>query len=146
MMSHTKTLPPPKSKPVTERMYELVEEYQAVIVVANRIWNFRASPGYQWDGASIPRFAWTITGVYPMAAMIQAPSLIHDALYGCEYFTRLHTDICFRDDMKRNRYSRITRNIFYRSVRWGGGVVWRRHTPESIQEQRRWITVTPVVY
>ena len=36
-----------------------------------------ADQGAMWDGASIPRIAWTLLGVYPGGRML-APSLPHD--------------------------------------------------------------------
>ena len=36
--------------------------------------------GYTWDGASIPRFAWSIIGLTP-GCLMDGPSLAHDAPY-----------------------------------------------------------------
>jgi len=36
--------------------------------------------GYVWDGASIPRVAWTAIGLTP-GGLMDAPSLAHDTLY-----------------------------------------------------------------
>jgi hypothetical protein len=39
--------------------------------------------GFVWDGASVPRFAWSLIGVRPEGVML-LPSLIHDVLYRSE--------------------------------------------------------------
>ena len=134
----------PVTMPISDRQYMFREHYTAIISDGKSVWMIGIDPGFKFDGASIPRFAWTITGVYPMAAMIQAPAGIHDALYASRYLPRKTNDKIFRRDLGRNGYSWFIRATFYRCVRSFGGFAYMSHTEESIQNARKFVKIVQV--
>ncbi len=87
------------------------------------------------DGASIPRIAWSIVG-HPMAEDYVVSALAHDALYAAELLPRPACDSEFRAQLKLAGVNILRRNEFYLAVRLGGGIVWGRHTPQSVAAAR----------
>lgn len=73
----------PNIEPITNRIYQLVDDfsYEWVTSKNQMIINKITIPsGFRYDGASIPRFLWTITGFLP-DGLHRAASLIHDYIY-----------------------------------------------------------------
>ena len=104
-------------------------------------------PGFVTDGGSVPRIAWRVTG-HPMGDWLR-DYLTHDAFYAAEWFTRVVNDWIFREMLKEHGCGLIVRNLIYRTVRLAGGITgYKRHTPESIAENRRlcplWIDGIPI--
>jgi len=102
---------------------------------------------YQWDGASIPRFAWSIMGLTP-SGILDAPSLAHDILYrsaggrknmnGCAltnkndngiFVDREEADWLFYEIMKFFKISGVRDEIAYGVVRAFGWRFWGRAAP-----------------
>jgi hypothetical protein len=100
--------------------------------------------GYVWDGASVPRPAWSIIGLTPWG-LTDGPSLAHDPLYrsmggrkdfaGCTLLdadeqpikiTRLEADQVFLEACKYAGINHTRANLAYNIVRafgrkhWGG--------------------------
>jgi hypothetical protein len=80
--------------------------------------------GFQYDGASVPRIVWTITGITP-DGLHRAATLIHDYLYinhsGYSY-TRKQVDQLFKAQMIANGVPARTANLMYRFVRLLGWI------------------------
>ncbi len=94
--------------------------------------------GFVYDGASVPQWAWSITGLLPDGINRRA-ALFHDWIYandGKEIamvvdgeiifrdFTRREADELFREMLKTDGVSYFKRNLQYYAVRVGGGAVW----------------------
>ena len=101
--------------------------------------------GYQTDGASIPRIAWTLIGS-PMDVPLLGPALCHDGLFSSQ-LTATHSE----SDWLFIRYMQMTgqinwakRNMVWSQVRMWGWVVWNRHTAESVAASRLLCTRIPV--
>lgn len=88
--------------------------------------------GFVFDGASIPRIAWSVTGVTPFSNEIICAAVVHDYLYTnfkflavdgeVEKVTRKEADQVFLRIMKyQGHLGMVKRNVFYRSVRMCGG-------------------------
>lgn len=65
---------PPDSRPISDRLYQLFNDYRYIWTLKVReadgsfkdIKNRITIPsGLRYDGASVPRFFWTITGIKP---------------------------------------------------------------------------------
>ena len=103
---------------------------------------------YTWDGASIPRFAWSLIGLTPMGLM-DGPSLAHDPLYrskggrldmqGCRLTSeagigvvvdRDEADWVLRATMNFVNVPRMRANIAYGIVRAFGGGYWGGPAPK----------------
>lgn len=77
--------------------------------------------GFLFDGASIPRLAWTIIGVTPFDHKIIHAAVIHDWLYSTRSLSRKLSDDVFKRIMKREgRLRRTSIFLIHRSVRIGG--------------------------
>ena len=132
--------------PISARHYRLVEDYVYEWDLAgsrNRITVFK---GFVHDGASIPRLAWTLSGLTP-DGLIRAAALVHDWIYRhggklpassqkyrdtagawCDTYgawSRDDTDRLFARIMREAGVSKWKRRMAYRAVRWFGGSSWR---------------------
>jgi hypothetical protein len=87
--------------------------------------------GFITDGASIPRFAWSLVG-HPLNEDYVVSALCHDALYSAELLPRKTCDSEFRAQLKTAGVNILRRNEFYWAVRIGGGFVWGRHTKQGV--------------
>jgi hypothetical protein len=79
--------------------------------------------GFQWNGASIPKFLWPILGS-PFAPEMMVASLVHDFLYSKEAaslgISRRDADKIFRKLLIANTVDDDTAEILYVGVRVGG--------------------------
>lgn len=80
--------------------------------------------GYQFDLASVPRFAWRIVAPFELGSV--AP-LVHDRLYelkgvlpGNAPVSRKEADLIFREIMKMEGVKKWRRNVAYWALRIGG--------------------------
>jgi len=99
------------------------------------------------DGASIPRVAWRVIG-HPFAKDMLPHALGHDGLYAAELLSRKEADdwmltsmALAEDNFPGQPVSWAKRNAVWSAVRTGGGFVWRGHTPESVAEARRLVSL-----
>jgi hypothetical protein len=100
-------------------------------------WRVRISAGYQTDGATIPRIAWSIVGS-PMSMPVLPCALVHDALYSAELVpAHADADWIFLGLLQRADVGWVKRNAIWTAVRTFGGIVWDRHTAKSVLESRR---------
>lgn len=98
-------------------------------------------PGFETDGASVPRALWRLVGP-PWAARYAPAAVVHDVLYASELVPRKVADCLFREAMGQLGVSWWRRSVMYRAVRMGGAAVWRKHTPESVALARRFISTS----
>ena len=88
--------------------------------------------GFIFDGGSLPRFTWSITGVTPFSNLIIDAAVVHDYLYyGLNYLnedgdlvaiTREQADKVFLRIMQKQKLlGRLRRGLFYYSVVAFGG-------------------------
>lgn len=86
-------------------------------------------PGFSFDGASIPRWVWSVLGLTPAHPRILAGSLVHDFLYlhkelylhsGWHVFTKKEADKIFDELNKQAGMDRVRRFLVYNAVKWFG--------------------------
>lgn len=84
-----------------------------------------AHRGFDTDGASIPRFAWSLMD--PIEGDWFRPAVIHDWLYSPynEDFSRAECDDIFLEAMFNDGVPWLTRETIYRSVRLFGWKFYR---------------------
>lgn len=94
----------------------------------------RIPSGFQFDLASVPRFAWSL--IAPFELSIVAP-LLHDFLYGHggrlpdgsvappRSYSRKEADALFREVMRQERVAAWRARLAYWAVRWFGRGSWR---------------------
>lgn len=121
----------PKLKPVTQAL-----DHDRRISLQNFSVSVRTKiiiipAGFKFDGASIPRAAWSIVGS-PFQPEFEGPAMVHDWLYashmvaGHRTIDRLEADLIFRELLAWNNVGRVHRQIMYRGVRLGGWGSWKR--------------------
>lgn len=132
------TLPRPATVPTEDGSgYELVLDYAADILPGFRI---EILGGFTFDGASIPRVFWLTTG-HPMSPELQASALIHDAVYCAELMTRADADGLLYHCLRCDGVGWYRARKIWLAVRMFGGVVWARHTPETIARSRMYCSL-----
>jgi hypothetical protein len=84
------------------------------------------TPGSSWDGASVPRWAWSIMG-HPLAGDVREASYWHDRI--CEGSEtpedRMVADAVFLMILRRAGVSRWRRWAMWFAVRFYAVVIWR---------------------
>ena len=122
---------------------------QAYEVTKPLVWEdselvIQVNPGFDFDGASVPRALWSVVGS-PMTDGYQRAACLHDALYACEYFPRDVCDTLFLEAMKSDGVGYARRYAMYWAVRGAGWTVWNKHKQEDINEYRKFITCINLV-
>ena len=80
--------------------------------------------GFDFDGASIPKWLWSIYGS-PLNGDYVVASLIHDGLYASQKVTKSVSDKIFLDVMKQSNVGYIKRTSMYLAVKVFGGKDWK---------------------
>ena len=80
--------------------------------------------GFDFDGASIPKWLWSIYGS-PLNGNYVVASLIHDGLYASQKVPKRISDSVFLDIMKQSNVGYIKRTSMYLAVRMFGGKDWK---------------------
>ena len=77
------------------------------------------------DGASIPRWAWTLVG-HPFYGKTLIAALVHDFIYvwNPNQYTRKHADKLFEKMLIQAGHSKITAYAMYLAVRVAGPAYW----------------------
>lgn len=98
---------------------------------------------FLFDGASIPRFAWTLINTYPFDPDIVADALGHDALYEAELVSRHTADLALKYwlDLESKKGKHLE-DIFFFAVSTFGSGVWNKHTPQSIEDARKYCSIS----
>ena len=80
--------------------------------------------GFDFDGASIPKWLWSIYGS-PLNGNYVVASLIHDGLYASQKVSKRVSDKIFLDVMKQSNVGYIKRTSMYLAVRVLGSKDWK---------------------
>lgn len=106
-----------------------------------RWYTLEFSRGFNFDGASIPRFAWSLVGS-PFSGIYILAALPHDGLYQAELLPREQADEIFKNLIENFGGSAFTEQVFWAAVRVGGGETWERHTAKSIARARELVELS----
>ena len=94
------------------------------VVVESLGYSITVKNGFDFDGASIPKWLWSIYGS-PLNGNYVVASLIHDGLYASQKVTKSVSDKIFLDIMKQSSVGYIKRTSMYLAVRVLGGKDWK---------------------
>ena len=81
--------------------------------------------GFHYDGASVPRPLWPLTG-HPMRSSTEAASLIHDFFYRTGLVSRKDADRAFLERMEADGVKHAW--TYWLAVRWFG---WIHYKPRQ---------------
>jgi len=81
---------------------------------------FIVPAGFTCDGASIPKFAWSIVG-HPFSKKVRAGAVLHDWLYRNGVVPRGEADQIFYDALREYNMGYFKAQAFYMAVRTFGG-------------------------
>lgn len=136
----------PDLRPIAKNKYQLWRTWSYKWTKDNIQRRIVIPAGFICDGASVPRFLWTITGITP-DGMIRSAALVHDFLYkhggklptGCyqqlaKYdwidlpiiWTRENADRIFCRIMRECGISMVKRRMAYRGVRMFGWMFFKK--------------------
>ena len=87
-------------------------------------YNITVKKGFDFDGASIPKWLWSIYGS-PLNGNHVVASLIHDGLYASQKVSKRVSDMIFLDVMKQSNVGYIKRTSMYLVVKLLGGKNWK---------------------
>lgn len=82
--------------------------------------------GFIFDGASIPRFLWSVVG-HPLEQIYLAAACIHDYLYVKQYYTRRRSDGIFLEAMRDKGVAWLRRTMMWLAVRIFGREPWENY-------------------
>ena len=105
---------------VDDNVFILFED----VVVESLDYSVTVKNGFDFDGASIPKWLWSIYGS-PLNGNYVVASLIHDGLYASQKVTKSVSDKIFLDIMKQSNVGYIKRTSMYLAVTMFGGKDWK---------------------
>ena len=94
------------------------------VVVESLGYKITVKKGFDFDGASIPKWLWSIYGS-PLNGNYVVASLIHDGLYASQKVSKSVSDKIFLDIMKQSNVGYIKRTSMYLAVKMFGGKDWK---------------------
>lgn len=117
----------------------LEDDFYFDVTVKGKKHTILIKKGFVFDGASIPRFFWRTIG-HPLQYPIVIAALPHDGIYAAELFDRSTCDWIFLELLQQMKVSWFKRNIIWIAVRGGGYFVFKKHTKESIEEAKKYVS------
>lgn len=97
--------------------------------------------GFICDGASEPPATWSLLGLQPFSGASIRAALVHDALYRGELVSREVADRVFHELLLADGVEPHKARAMFEAVDRAGGVVWQRHTPQSIAAARELVRI-----
>lgn len=153
MSQPIETLSQPINIPVSQTHYRLVADYCYFWQHANTQFRITVPIGFKYNGASVPRICWSITGLRP-DGLIRAAATLHDFLYRYkgrlpantlhrevklhalktapewvelnQPWTRKNADKLFARVMREAGVPKIQRRMAYLAVRLVGRFYWNK--------------------
>ena len=95
------------------------------VVVESLGYKITVKKEFDFDGASIPKWLWSIYGS-PLNGNYVVASLIHDGLYASQLVSKMVADNIFLDLMKQSKVGYVKRTSMYLAVKVFGGKDWKK--------------------
>lgn len=106
------------------------------------LYTLAVQPGFRTDGLSCPAIAWQLIDP-PFSPMPLPGVAAHDSAYAAEVMPREICDDLFETCLHFTGVCPDKVEFMMRFVRRAGGIIWDRHTPESIADARQYVSLTP---
>jgi len=102
--------------------------------------------GMTSDGASIPSWLWSFPFIGPYIGAPYKPStfasaFFHDCCYASEITPRQFADFEFNRLLIMHGAGATRARLYWLAVRGCGWAVWRKHSPDSIAQARRFVSI-----
>jgi hypothetical protein len=131
--------------------YRLAHDFVYEWEAENALWKIFIPAGFEYDGASVPRFLWTLLGISP-DGLHRAAALVHDWLYrhagllpdgsfwkdGHQVnsfpWQREQVDKLFANMLAEYGVGKFRRRSMYLGVRAGGWRAWNGHAKQQLND------------
>ena len=121
--------------------YRLVQDFDTEFEVRGVKYRISVRAGYVYDGATIPAALRYPLGLDPFSGCLARAALVHDVLYGSELLPQDIADEALLNIALQDGTDPRKARAIYRAVSDAGGLVWDRHTLESVEQARRLVTL-----
>jgi hypothetical protein len=99
-------------------------------------------PGFKWDGISVPRLVYTITGLTPFDQRCFFAGCLHDGGYKSHLLSQYDCDVMFLEVLRIPKSPNwIQREIAYDALRCVGHIAYNSKTDYQIRNARKFVTV-----
>jgi hypothetical protein len=123
------------------KVWILTDDWSETFKSRSGIYRIYIKKGFDFDGMTMPRFAWSITGYYPSSPLCMSPALIHDALYCSHLVSKEDADDAFLNSLVREGVPFLARNTFTMAVRVFGKNYYDGHSEKEIKENLDFVSV-----
>ena len=127
--------PPASTCPNSGLVTTWLNDHRQMVVVYDYGWT-DATGNVWWckrgdviDGASIPRFLWSMLGG-PYSGLHRVATALHDSAYIAKVGTRKQADQMMLEKMLADGVGVVKARLMYRAVRWFGRSAWNSEDPE----------------
>ena len=118
----------PEVKGVRGSVVRLINDWHVEGMLPDgRVFYVDVRAGFEFDGASIPRFLWRVCG-HPLEAPRIAAALAHDWIYSSKACDRRDADQIYRAICKKVGIPALCYGTEYAVLRLCGWVAWNGHT------------------
>jgi len=101
---------------------------------------FTTKKGYITDGASIPKWFWSL-GLHPFQGDTLTPAIFHDIFYQTRRYSRFTCDWNFLYLMKKNNVSFLKRWSYFLAVRLFGWIAYGFHKAGIEERAKQFLKV-----
>lgn len=122
-MSSFTRCPPLEAIPPDYKLYRTTVDFEYHVGSEDSSEIIAIPKGFITDGASIPKFAWSILGG-PLGKYAPA-AVVHDYLYQKQIYTRSKSDVIFLEAMQVLGVGWLKRRTMWLAVRIFGWICWR---------------------
>jgi hypothetical protein len=113
----------------------------ALVFECDKFW-MGIKPGFAWDGISVPRPVYTITGLTPFDQRCYFAGALHDGGYRSHLLNQYLCDAMFLEVLKIPQSPNwIQREIAYDTLRCVGHIAYNSKTQDEIDKACQFVTV-----
>lgn len=119
---------------------DLWPEY-ALVFDCDKFW-MGIRPNFPWDGISVPRAVYTVTGLTPFDQRCLFAGCLHDGGYKTHLLPQYECDVMFLEVLKIPQSPNwLQREVAYDTLRCIGHIAYNSKTEAEIAEARKFVTV-----
>ena len=121
----------PEVKGVHGSVVRLISDWHVEgLLPDGRVFYINVRAGFEFDGASIPRFLWRVCG-HPLEAPRIAAACAHDWIYAAKACAREDADAIYREICRMVGIAWVCRTTEYEVLRCFGWMAWNGHTEKD---------------